>query len=126
MARTYDRTTLTDREAKAAMRSLPLRPRKQWGWAVGTACGPWVRVLPGKLHSRQASLANLVVVGMELASTHPDGMWISLGPKAEFADIVAIEHCGKRQNFYDFALHADSLQQAATLSLWLAGSNISS
>lgn len=46
-------------------------------------------------------LAELRVVGLDDAATHPDGLWLSLGPTAEFVDVVAIEHCGSRQNFYD-------------------------
>jgi len=42
-----------------------------------------------------------LVVGMDIAATQPDGLWISVGPSADFVDVVAVEHCGTRQNFYD-------------------------
>jgi hypothetical protein len=64
-------------------------------------CGPWVRVLPDQVGTSLKNMASLVVVGMDVASTYPDGMWVSLGPTANFADIVAIEHCSCEQNFYD-------------------------
>jgi len=78
-----------------------VRPGERWGWARGVACGPWLRVLPDEVGASPNSMASLLVVGMDVASTHPDGMWVSLGPSVAFADIVAIEHCSSEQNFYD-------------------------
>ncbi len=101
MAGTYKRTILSDRQAKAALRNWPLRPRDEWGWAVATGCGQWVRVLPVHGNIKPNKRVKFLVVGMEVASTQPDALWISVGPEATFVDVVAIEHCGSRQNFYD-------------------------
>jgi hypothetical protein len=101
MSSSYNRAVLSDGNAKAALRKWPLRPREEWGWAVGTGCGPWVRVLPVHGNTKKNRRVEFLVVGMDTAATQPDGLWISVGPKAEFVDVVAVEHCGTRQNFYD-------------------------
>jgi len=101
MPRAYNRTVLSDAMAKASLRKWPLRPSERWGWAVGTGCGPWVRVLPAHGNTKQNKRVELLVVGMDIAATQPDGLWISVGPHADFVDVVAVEHCGTRQNFYD-------------------------
>ncbi len=99
--RKYDRTVLTDTDAWAAIRKWPLCPSDKWGWQCGKRCGPWVRFLPWRTRLMPANSPRLLVAGEPLGSTVPDGMWVSFGPQASYVDVVLVEHCKSRQNFYD-------------------------
>jgi hypothetical protein len=101
VGRKYDDRILSDGQAEDALRDWPLRPSEAWGWAAADGCSDWLRLVPWNPHVDKSNLPNLVVVGMESASTEPDGLWASLGPAASFVDVVVVEHCGTRQNFYD-------------------------
>lgn len=81
--------SFSDKQAKAAMLKWPVFPD---GW-LSTA-GSWVRLLPSKtspspyLHSPGGALLS-----------NPDGLFATFGQN--FADLLVLEHCSSRQNFYD-------------------------
>lgn len=59
---------------------------------------PWLRAQP---KSGFATTPRLFNAGSESLATQPDGMWINLLFEKEIADVMCIEICGSRQNFFD-------------------------
>lgn len=99
MPRTIDRTVLSDAEAKEALRAWPLRPGVQWSTPENG--GGWLRALPANAASGGPARPAITIPGMYDGTSNPDGLWIAIGPESAFADLIVVEHCGTRQNFYD-------------------------
>lgn len=99
MARTIDPTVLSDLEAKDALRTWPLRPGAQWEKPNNN--GGWLRALPADAAPGGPDRPTITIPGMDEGTSNPDGLWIALGPNSAFADLVVVEHCGRRENFYD-------------------------
>src|SRR4051794_40711892 len=94
---TYDlRMTLTDAQAKAALRKWPLVTRI---WSGGEATLYWLRAQPtaaGEVHRSP----RLAVPGGAEFQTQPDGLWVATND-GTYADCVVIEACGPAQNLSD-------------------------
>ena len=87
---------MKDGEAKRILGSKwPSRTEK---WPIPGYKGFWLRGCPSP---GATSMPYLKVPGAQILTTRPDGLYIFAHVDLGFADLIAIEHCGKNQNLND-------------------------
>jgi hypothetical protein len=88
--------TRFDSEAKQALLKWPSITTSLW--PPSRASGAWLRAQPV---DGSTTGPRLMSAGTAAFKTQPDGLWVFIAKTDGFADCVAIEVCGSRQNFMD-------------------------
>ncbi len=85
---------LSVREHNRILREWPFRTEQ---WPLPGYRGFWCRARPSTSNDAQPFIAT---AGATANTTEPDGLYLFVHD-GQFADCIAIEICGSRQNFYD-------------------------
>ncbi|WP_147443751.1 hypothetical protein [Corallococcus sicarius] len=85
-----------DTKAKRALLKWPSITSSLW--PPSRPGGSWLRAQPV---DGASTGPRLMAAGTEAFKTQPDGLWVFIAKADGFADCVAIEVCGSRQNFMD-------------------------